>query len=64
MWFTALKVPKFGVFSGLYFPLFGMSTGKDGIAKPPYWDTFHVVFVQSQDTVILISFIFKSVCVI
>ena len=57
-------MPKFGVFSGLYFPLFGLNTGKDGIAKPPYWDTFHAVFVQSQDTVILISFIFKSGCVI
>lgn len=57
-------MPKFGVSSGLYFPLFRLSTGKDGPEKPPYWDTFHAVFVQSQDTVILISFIFKSGCVI
>ena len=40
---TALKVSKYGVFSGLYFPVFGLTTGKYGPEKSPYLDTFHAV---------------------
>ena len=35
--FTKSKVSKYGVFSGLYLPVFGPE-------KTPYLDTFHVVF--------------------
>ena len=31
------------VFSGPYFPVFGMNTGKYGEQKTPYLDTFHTV---------------------
>ena len=44
---------KYGVFSGLYFPTFGLhtpylsvfspNTGKNGPEKTPYLDTFHAV---------------------
>ena len=34
---------KYGVLSGLYFPVFGLNTGKYGPEKTPYLDTFHVV---------------------
>ena len=34
---------KYGVFSGPYFPIFGLNTGKYGPEKTPYLDTFHVV---------------------
>ena len=40
---TAGKVSKYGVFSGPYFPVFGMNTGKYGPDKTPYLDTFHAV---------------------
>ena len=33
----------YGVFSGLYFPVFAPSTGKYGPEKAPYMDTFHAV---------------------
>ena len=35
------KCPKYGVFSGPYFPVFGMNTGKYRPEKTPYFDTFH-----------------------
>ena len=38
---------KYGVISGLYFPVFSPNTGKDGPEIVPYLDTFHVV-VQLQ----------------
>ena len=40
---TAGKVSKYGVFSGPYFPVFGLNTGKHGPEKTPYLDTFHAV---------------------
>ena len=50
---NAWKVSKFGVFSGPYFPLFGLNalylsvfspnSGKYGPEKTPYLDTFHAV---------------------
>ena len=40
---TAWKVSKYGVFSGPYFPVFGLNTGKYGTEKTAYLDTFHAV---------------------
>ena len=40
---TAWKVSKYGVFSGPYFPAFGLNTGKYGPEKTPYLDSFHTV---------------------
>ena len=34
---------KCGVFTGPYFPVFGLNTGKYGPEKTLYLDTFHVV---------------------
>ena len=41
--FTAWKLSKYEVFPGLYFPVFGLNTGKYEPEKPPYLDTFHAV---------------------
>ena len=50
--YTAWKVSKYGVFSGLYFTVFGLNTeiyevspnkGSYGLEKTPYLDTFHTV---------------------
>ena len=43
---TAWKVPQYGVFSGLYFPVFGLNTVKYGPEKTPYLDTFHSVIIS------------------
>ena len=44
-------MPKYGVFSGPYFPAFGLNTGKYGPEKTPYLDTFHtVVYPRIQKT--------------
>ena len=40
---TARKVSNYGVFSGPYFPLLRLNTGKYGPEKTPYLDAFHVV---------------------
>ena len=40
---TARKMSKYGVFSGPYFPVFGLNTGKYGPEKTPYLDTFYAV---------------------
>ena len=40
---TVLKVYKHGIFSGPYFPVFGLNTGKYGPEKTPYLDSFHAV---------------------
>ena len=37
---TAWKVSKDGVFSGLYFPVFGLNTGKYGAKKHRIWTLF------------------------
>ena len=34
---------KYGVISGLYFPVFSPNTGKDGIEITPYLDDFPAV---------------------
>ena len=41
--FALREVSKYGVFSGLYFPVFKLSTGKYGPEKTPYLDTFHAI---------------------
>ena len=40
---TAWKVSKYGAFSGPYFPVFGLNTGKYEPEKTSYFDTFHAV---------------------
>ena len=39
--YTAWKVPKYGVISGPYFPVFSPNTGKYRPEITPYLDTFH-----------------------
>ena len=39
------KVIKYGFFSGPYFPVFVLNTGKYGPEETPYFDTFHAVKV-------------------
>ena len=41
--FTKWKMSKYGVISGLYFPIFSPNTGKYGPEIIRYLDTFHVV---------------------
>ena len=38
-WNTAWEVSKDGVISGLYFPVFGLNSGKYGPEITPYLDT-------------------------
>ena len=38
--YTAWEVSKYGIFSGPYFPVFGMNTRKYGPQKTPYLNTF------------------------
>ena len=40
---TVWKVSKYGFFSSPYFPEYGLNTGKYGLEKTPYLDTFHTV---------------------
>ena len=44
---TALKESKYGVFSGPYFLVFHLNTGKYGPEKTPYLDTFRTVLAKS-----------------
>ena len=37
---TASKVPRYGVISGPYFPVFGLNTGKYGPQTTPYLSTY------------------------
>ena len=41
--YTASKVSKRGVISGLYFPVFSPNTGKHGLEITSYLDTVHAV---------------------
>ena len=45
---TAWKMSKYGVFSGPYFPVLGLNTGKYGQEKTPYLDNFHAVSSPSK----------------
>ena len=49
--FTAWKVSKCGVISGLYLPVFSPNTGKYGPEITPYLNTFHRV-MKLQNLVI------------
>ena len=64
---TAWKVSKYGVFSGPYYPLFGLNTEiysvnlriqskcrKYGAEKTPYLDTFHAVVVYKTKLLLAI----------
>ena len=42
---------KYGAFSGRYFPVFGLNTGKYRPEKTPYLDTFHALYSQTIDDV-------------
>ena len=44
--YTAWKMSKYRIFSGLYFSLFSPNTGKYGPEKIPYLDTFHAVVLM------------------
>ena len=44
------KVSTDGVFSGPYFPAFGLNTRKHGPEKTPYLDTFHAVPKRVSET--------------
>ena len=46
--FTAWKVSKCGVISGLYLPVFSPNTGKYGPEITPYLNTFHTVFAVNK----------------
>ena len=39
---------KYGVISGLYFPVFGLNTEKYGPEITPYLDTFYAVFTLKR----------------
>ena len=41
--YTACKVPKYGVGSRAYFPVFSPNTGKYGLKITLYLNTFHAV---------------------
>ena len=41
---------KYGGFSGPYFPVFGLNTGKYGPENTPYLDTFHAVSQLTLET--------------
>ena len=48
---TVRKESKYGNFSGPYFPVSGLNTGKYGPEKTSYLDTFHEVRWNSFVTV-------------
>ena len=50
---TAWKVSKYRVFSGTYFPVFELNTGKYGPEKTPFLDTFHAVYLAGNGLIIL-----------
>ena len=55
---TVSKVSIYEVFSGSYFPLFGLNTGKYGPEITPYLDIFHAVYYY-QIPVLSIIFLFE-----
>ena len=52
---TVWKVSKYGVFSGPYFPVFGLNTGKYGPEKTPYLDTFHAIRVYNSANISILD---------
>ena len=49
--YTAWKVPKYGVYSGPYFPVLSPNTGKCGPEKTPYLDIFHTVLSDRAECI-------------
>ena len=47
-----LKVSKYGVIYGPFFPVFGRNAAKYGPEITPYWDTFHAVTGFRQHTML------------
>ena len=45
---TAWKVSKYRIFSGLYFPVLRLDTGKYRPEKTPYLNTFYAVKLKNQ----------------
>ena len=56
--YTARKMSKYGDFSGLYFPVFGLNKGIYVPKKPPYLDTFYAMIMRGER--IGISFIIEG----
>ena len=55
---------KYGVFSGPYFPVFGLNTGKYGPQKTPYLgnkDDVHEIFQELPDDLTLRKLGFKEI---
>ena len=57
---TTWKVSKYGIYSGPYFPIFKLNTGKCGPEKTPYLETFHTVYILYCKVVWELCYITKS----
>ena len=55
-----MKVSKYGVISGSYFPVFGPNTGKYRPEITPYLDAFHTV-LQSYAMYLIFDIIVQKV---
>ena len=53
--YTTWKVSKYGVISGLHFPVFGLNTGKYGPEITLYLDNFHAVWVSLFSSLLISS---------
>ena len=53
---------KYGDFSGPYFNVFGMNTGKYGPEKSPYLDTFHAVLIKFIYVYVFMHWSWQSYC--
>ena len=53
--YTAWKVSKYGVISGLHFPVLGLNTGKYGPEITLYLDNFHAVWVSLFSSLLISS---------
>ena len=47
-WNHCVKTSKYGIFSGLYFPVFELNTGKIRTWKTPYLDIFRAVNMRGR----------------
>ena len=53
-------MPKYGGFSGPYFPTFGLNDGKYGPEETPYLDTFHAVTDSGIDRLVTKYFMMSN----
>ena len=53
LWYTAWKVSEYGVFSGMYFPIFSSNTGKLGLEKTPNLDNMWCMLAQNNFNIML-----------